>query len=488
MSTDNAGLLELFTRKATVNIERRSGARFSALCVLVKGVWYSAGATIVLGPFLARTGGPVVVDQPNFRAIDGLVSAEALERLLAGIWTTGMAPADALPGNFKTPLHFRDPEGGEMYRTRQGPWFREARQERFEWPNWHVVTRGPTFHRVFDHDLFAELDRQLPGSASPFADLAHLGRHIGIRQEFGPNTDVSLDVISPFWARIDNVKADQIRRTIEVDVRSRWPDLDPTATLSLFPHEATTPGILHRLSETPERRRTEGLDTVYSFCLSPPTEGPWKLALSIGGSKIDSERAGLGRARVVAHELVDPGCKALRARLTLQGKGKTQHQFEEGVGWLLHLCGLHTARYSYPDLQHSPDAIAMYGDRGVLYVECSVEFPPMAKLAKLRARAEMFTNTMKNGHHARLSVAPLFCVPLKRSEVVSEHLLEVRDQRVGLLCAEDLEEILARALRGEDPAEIFASLAALKEGETTRDMNTHLAFEALVGRRHDWMP
>jgi hypothetical protein len=468
--------------RAKANLDRKCGAKVACLYFRKGDQWRNLAATIVLGPFPVRlhTRSPLVADVIGFRAIEGTIGPDQVEPLLLGIRNNGVADPAYLPSGCSDRIHFFEDSPLRPYQFDQTPSFEEGRPRllNFSWPAWRLFAQGTSVHSLLPHGVWERINLALPAASPAFASIEHLAGHIGIADRVETGRTTFIDILAPYWLKFEKVTANQIDGTITVSIRSRWPAITGNASLSMIAGGAApSPVVPMPVGGEGWETKTEEDSMILTTRLKPTAPGPWELFLNFEGQRIGSSRTGLGRSRLVAHQLIDPECKELRDRLAAKPKGieqkkaKRDDRFEEGVTWLLHLCGLHAARYGYSDVQQAPDVVAFLDDRGALYVECSIDFPPGEKLSKLRTRAEKFRATMAQEYQRDIIVEPLVCIPLRRSDLSEDQLENVRSERIGLLCEEDLAKLRDQAHSGEDPVRVFCRLASSVFEESSRELN-----------------
>ncbi len=490
MSHNHADNLTAFLDHAKPNFDRKCGARVGCFYARKGDQWTNLAASIVLGPFSVslEQRSPLIAEVNDFRAIEGIIRSDQVEPLILGICNNGVAEPGCLPTGCTDRIYFFEDNPPRPYQFQLTPTFDEAKHHspgfdegrsllpNFAWPAWKLVAYGTSVHSLLPYGFWDRINLALPAAIPAFASVEHLARHIGITERVDMGRTF-VDIRSPYWIKFEKVTAHQIDGSITVTIRSLWPEINGKATLSIIAGGANPlPVVPIPVGGEEWETKAEGDSMILTRRLKPSAPGPSEFFLNYDRQRIGSCRTGLGRSRLVAHQLIDRDCEQLRDRLaakpkrTEQRNGKRDGRFEEGITWLLHLCGLHTARYGYGDLQQSPDVLAFLDERGALYVECSVDFPPPAKVVKLRTRAEKFRSTMAKEYRRDGIVAPLVCIPLRRSELSEEQVENVLSERVGLLCEEDLTNLLNQALAGEDPVHIFCRLASSVFEESSREV------------------
>ncbi len=156
---------------------------------------------------------------------------------------------------------------------------------------------------------------------------------------------------------------------------------------------------------------------------------------------------GLGSLRVIAHALFDSEFQQLRKRLA-SAKHNTD-SFEEGVAWLLHLCGFASARYGHKDMQGATDVVAFRDESIAIFAECTAKIPPLEKIGDLRNRADAFQQRV-NERGRSIVLARAMFVAVSKKEISDEPVDRDHEQRVVLVAKEDMEALLEGAIRGED--------------------------------------
>ncbi|MGH7228465.1 MAG: hypothetical protein ACREIH_04550 [Nitrospiraceae bacterium] len=312
-------------------------------------------------------------------------------------------------------------------------------------------------------DLWDRADAALSTTSPPFSSISALARDLGVGPGLQADHRGHVVLVSPYWLRLNDASMITGDASVEVKVLSYWEDLDRKASVALVPR---SPGDFNRRSfqwlggdgwrKSPAQ---EGA-TVFSANISlAGPEGPCDIFLNYSDRRIDSRVTGLPPNRIVAHEILDPEFKALRTRL-LNAKAGRGDRFEEGVAWLLHLCGFSATRYGYKDVQRSTDVIAFLGDAAAIYAECTTAIPDPVKTGTLHSRALELRSAIRTGDGSSIKILSLMFVAKRRTDVPSEVVKMCRGYEVVLVSLEDMEDLLEMARRGEHPVSIFENLSA----------------------------
>jgi len=124
------------------------------------------------------------------------------------------------------------------------------------------------------------------------------------------------------------------------------------------------------------------------------------------------------------------------------------------------LAGLSSAAYGAKDLYHSTDVIAFDNGRSVLYGECTVALPDDEKIQQVRSNSLTFKRVITETYGQQMFVSTVIFCPLPRPPGVEDWLAEVYgEQHVAIAFAEDLEDILQGAIRGESPGVLLIRIA-----------------------------
>jgi hypothetical protein len=310
---------------------------------------------------------------------------------------------------------------------------------------------------------WAEVRARLPASDPPFASLSAVARDLRIGSRLEHNDRTSVLVVSPFWLALTRFESNHESASIGVEVLSYWPEISKAATLSLLPdvefvdHKAVMPiGDNSWTSDT----GAEGTTVFRKTLQIGESIGAADLSLNYGGRQVEAVRVGLAGARVVAHAVIDSDFRALRSRLFERKNKSDSDRYEEGVAWLLHLCGFSVSRYGYKDVQRATDVVAFFDDSAAIYAECTLEFPSMDKLKDIETRAEGLRTRLEVNYGRSIALVRAIFLPHNRAELSPADANDAHDQARSIyICGDDQEELLRMARRGESADACFAFIA-----------------------------
>jgi hypothetical protein len=307
--------------------------------------------------------------------------------------------------------------------------------------------------------LLSELGELLPAAETPFADLAALARELSLGIELQEHDSATVEILSPYWIQWEAVDPNLAEGTLRLQLASLTGPLAPHAILSIIPDAD---------AQADWRLRTVVGDAAWSthddgdgvihfealFKAHAPVP-PARVFLTSGKRRLDEFKVGLGSARVVAHALFDTDFDLLAKRLR---NAKSSESFEEGVAWLLHLCGYSAARYGHKDVQGATDVVA-FSDNIAIFAECTAKLPSTEKMKDLQARADAFQNRMSELQGRKLLMARAMFMPLPKSEISADFIQHAHEFRVTLVAQEDMANLLEGAIRGEDSRRAWAVIA-----------------------------
>ncbi len=277
-----------------------------------------------------------------------------------------------------------------------------------------------------------------------------------------------LEVISPYWAAFTEVRCHAGDARIEVAVTSWWLDPEDDLVVTLIPESKAQAHNRQRLvvggecwhREVDERERCVRFSAALLF---NGAVGPATLNLGYRDRRIQTVSVGVASGRLVVHEMFDPGYRILRERLATR---TASDEFETGVVWLLHLCGLGAIHYGGKKLNRSTDAVAFVGSGLAVFGECTVEKPSLDKIAHVASRAEAFRTQIRDAHKRDVRLVKAIFMPVPRSTVTEDDRERAYEHGVVLVAAEDMAELLDMAKRGEDPLAAVGFIACC--GNPTR--------------------
>lgn len=462
----HSSAFEEFLELAKPNLERGCAAIFACVHVKSGGRRTNLAANLVLVPAtnsLEGHAGEKIFEIGDFGALRVVVPPEKVLPLLRAL-AEGQLDENCLPPGCGE-IHFPGREEGAPLDFGASAIDVEDLDE-FGLPFvGHVLTAyGPSNEKLQSYDAWRDFEARLPAQDPPFShpDSVLADLHIGGRLRHRDLT--TLSIVAPYWCAITSAQGRLSEATISVEIATHWHDLDPTATISLIPRDSLLSDRKQRLALSDGGWQTAVYDdrTLRLSREIPIGEsvGPLDVSLNWAGRQIQRETTGLGSARVLSHELIDTDFAALRRRL-FERKGKNDPgRHEEGVAWLLHLCGLSAARYGYKDMQRATDVVAFMGDYAAIYAECTLELPGLAKLKDVESRAEALRNRLEQRYGRSITLVRAIFVPHERRDIDPQDFDAAHEQAGAIyICRDDMEELIEMARRGESAAACFWFIA-----------------------------
>lgn len=170
----------------------------------------------------------------------------------------------------------------------------------------------------------------------------------------------------------------------------------------------------------------------------------------------------LKNPRILAYTHFDKDLESLAKYL--EGKGTdTARDFEVGVGLLLHFCGFSVGAYGLvKSIQEEIDLVAFVpSSNDLVAVECTLkDLDVNAKLSKFSRRVKELRERL-----SEFRIVPLAFTTLEGAKIATTDLEKAKSDRIGVVAAEQIRELLRIAGRQAQPAEILAYLYGLIPGE-----------------------
>ncbi|WP_341703518.1 hypothetical protein [Ferrovibrio sp.] len=119
------------------------------------------------------------------------------------------------------------------------------------------------------------------------------------------------------------------------------------------------------------------------------------------------------------------------------------NEFEQRVAVLTSLLGLSPLLYGgMAALTDAPDLMALSPQRHLYVIECTTgDINSKGKLQRLYDRTKKIENGLRNSSYQPVAIVPLIVTSLPRSET-SPHWKTAQALKIGLLCREDIENLL----------------------------------------------
>jgi len=454
VNEDGRRNLESFLNLAAPNLRRACGAEVASLYLRHGDAFVSLATRISLIPSAGASAPvePCVLALAEIKAIRGTVGPERVVPLIEDVIQGALLPPH-LPDGCADTIELVRP-------SIHSPVFlgcERTSAHGVAFPAHVSWVHGDDIRSLIPRDAWDDIERRVPASARPFPNLSAFIRSLGIADGIRHDHSCLLTLLSPYWLRLQQARTKLTDNELRVEVLSRWGNLADHASVSVSPHGHGAFSPFLTSLDGPEwatEPTDEGL--LYSTTFGSSTiAGSCIISLNYEGKQVDATVVGLPSSRLLAHEALDPGLELLE--MWLFGQKRKSDLFEQGIIWLLHLCGFSTAGYHYRDLQRSPDALAFLGDELALCIECTVEAPSVEKIANLASRAEGLRAASQASGGAVVRVTPLMCIAQERSSVPEAVLHRIEQAGVLALCFEELKEIAIKARRGEAPSSILAT-------------------------------
>ena len=440
------------------NLSRNCYAHVSCICRKDDGQLENLNCCVILSPMPTIEGptGSNLLDAEGLVAFRDTVPPEKVQGLLEGL-RAGLVPPELLSTGAGLPLSlheyqplcrdkFTAAEHLNLYPVPVAAFLLEAEPS------------GST--RFFVDGQDERLERSLPSCDPPYNDLDGLVRDLAIGHRWSRRP--RLCIVSPMWLEIG--VAEQVETgEIVMQVLTRWQELRGDVSVALLPR---SPAYLHHKAlmtvASPDWECEKLGDGPYSWTsrVAPKQPiGPCDVVVNYRDRKVDSARTGLPNTRVLAHQFLDPDFRALEKRLGLGDNKKPKaDQFEEGVAWLLHLCGMSAAHYGHKDMQRAPDILAFTENFRVLFAECTIEPPSLDKVKNLRSRAAAYQKRVIHHYGVEIFVQPALFVAFPEEELTDGELESIHDLDCVVVGTTGMNKLIEGAFQGEDAESMFFSV------------------------------
>jgi hypothetical protein len=450
-----------FLDLAAHNMDRNPYAFVSGLVYASGGVNHVLALTVILGP-TDRAEGPVghrLVDFQGLRALRGAVAPDKVRELLAGL-RLGKVSRSALPSAVDLDVSLPGRAGHPFALDRHSFVKRGSGTRSFPFPHELLTGTGADISDFLPSHVLAELGEQLPAAETPFAGLSALASELGFGMTLQDHASATVEILSPYWIGWEAAEPNLVEGTLRMKLVSHNGPIAPQGVLSIIPDAGAMADWRRRtvVGDSAWSTVDEGDGAIHYEALFKAKSSipPSRVFLTVGRRRLDEFRMGLGSARAVAHALFDRDFELLTRRLQ---STKNTDSFEEGVTWLLHLCGYSAARYGYKDVQGATDVVA-FGDESIaIFAECTSKLPTTEKMKDLQARADAFQNKMEELQGRKLLLARAVFLPIPRGEIGDDLVNAAHDVRVTLVAKEDMANLLEGAVRGEDSRRAWAVIA-----------------------------
>lgn len=418
--------------------------------------------TVILAPADAAIPSPVgprIVDLLGFRAFRGSVSSEKVADLLAGL-RSGCVPANVLPQGVDHELTLRRRDGHPLAYLH--PRFEERHKGPLEYPYPHYRLEGHA-DNIGDwvpSGALGALSDALPSAGEPYPDLASLASDLQLGMVPEERTSRTINIISPIWIGWTSVETDIADGLVKLKLHSLWSDIGDELVVSMFPRSSEGASWRKRSVVGSEEWTVSDESGVRTFEAVLRATGPVPAAdliLSFGSKPLDKVPVGLGSLRVIAHAMFDDGFQLLQKRLS-SARSNTNN-FEEGVAWLLHLCGFASVRYGHKDVQGATDVVAFRDESVVVFAECTAKIPPFQKVVDLRNRADAFQRRVRDSHGRSVLLLRAMFVDVPRQDISDDLVQRAHEDKVVFVTQDDMNRLLEAAATGESALHAWAIMA-----------------------------
>lgn len=450
-----------FLDRAAPNLDRNPHALVSGLVYASSTENHALALTVILAPTDQAEGpvSPRLVDYQGLRAFRGLVAPDKVQDLLGGL-RLGKVPRGALPSGVDLDITLPGRAGRPFSFDRHSFVKRSGGARSFPFPHELLTGTGANLHDVLPPHFLAELGEQLPAAEIPFANLSALSRELGLAIGLQDHDSATVEILSPYWIAWEGAEPSLAEGTLRLKIASYIGPIAPHAILSIIPiAEAQADWRVRTVVGDNAWSTVDSGDGALHFEAVFKAQSPIppsQVFLTFEGRRLDEFKVGLGSARVVAHALFDRDFELLTKRLQ---NTKNTDSFEEGVAWLLHLCGYSAARYGHKDVQGATDVVAFSDESIAIFAECTSKLPSTDKMKDLQTRANAFKRKMEELQGRKLLLARAVFLPIPRSEVSEDLRDSAHELQVTLVAQEDMANLLDGAIRGEDSRRAWAVIA-----------------------------
>ena len=338
-------------------------------------------------------------------------------------------------------------------------------RDRRQWSDLSLSAAGSRIQDLVKHlpGGVGELDRRLRTLPHPFDGLTGLARiFAGADDRYGADRSASYTVVAPYPARLDRDRSG-FRDTLRVGIRAATREVGGACDLAYSAVGADGIPVSGPIPLPPDLwvEEDDGSWVVHGEFPPPPARAA-TVFLRLGGMCVDRlELANLvPRGRNIAldaYRSVDPDLEYFLAGLAAGGRPNA-NGFEQAVGRLFTFLGFRVdAMGQDKRLSDSVDCIA-YADRegAILPVECTTgSIDAGGKLGKLVVRAQTLRRLLP-GH----AVQPVLATQQSREAISRQEMSRAGADRVAVLAAEDLDDLVQRSLSATPVSEVLGAIAA----------------------------
>ncbi len=284
------------------------------------------------------------------------------------------------------------------------------------------------------------------------------------KPDYGHIESAIVDVIAPIQMRLGNdCKLSDGRLTVHAEI-IKYDNLEDIS-IGLITHSGNI--IVQRTSFTLEKTDWKGEKglivshkevnvgkvTSVDIFLSFRSEYLDKLTIS-------DPAALLKNPRILGYNHFDKDLNKFKGYL----KYPDQETFEKGISLLLHFCGFNTAAYGLikgkkgiGGIHEEIDLIAFIPSNQVIAGECPIrEIDINGKLSKFARKVKQIQELLKG-----FSIIPLIFTTLKSEEVTKTDIEKAKNEGIGVVTCENINELFEMAGLQRQPNEILTYLKSL---------------------------
>jgi len=329
------------------------------------------------------------------------------------------------------------------------------------WSSHQLTAMGNSVHELFIEvpGRRVRLDNAVRTLASPFDGLEGLARYaVGSPDALEPNRNCLFELFAPLEALIQDEQCHFERGVLHYALRAGSKAAAQASRLGVFARGPGPAPYADTVAIRPKQWKESGGYWETEGELELPDHRVATLLLSVGAyaaHRVTLFDVGVkgGNPRLDAFRTFDRAFEVLRDSLASQGS-QGAAQFDSAVARVLGLAGFQVIRLSGDKrLEEGVDLVAhVPGGSVCLAIECTTgPLDSNGKLGKLVARAEGLRRDCPS-----LDVQAVIMTTLDAAQVLQTDRDTASDERVAVLCREDLEELVALVLGGGELSEVLS--------------------------------
>jgi len=329
------------------------------------------------------------------------------------------------------------------------------------WSSHQLTAMGNTVHDVMIEvpGRRVRLDNLIRSSASPFDGLEGLARYaVGSLDPLEPNRLCLFELFAPLEVLMRTEDCQFERGILHYALRAGSKAAAEATRLGVFARGRTPVPHAGTVTVRPDQwRESEGYWEAQGD-LNLADHRVATLFARLGpyaAHRVTLFDAGVGggNPRLDVFRTFDPSFDVLRESLTIQGS-QGAAQLDAAVARVLGLAGFQVVRLSGDKrLEEAVDLVAHApGGPVCLAIECTTgPLNSNGKLGKLVARAEGIRKDCP-----QLDVQGVILTSLDTAQVLQADLNTAADEKLAVLCREDVEELLALVLGGSELSDVLS--------------------------------